>query len=458
MNFTQNTGTNPFDDFDFTGSSSLTGAPSQPKPPISISISTGGDDFAGFFDKTPEKLPRSTSFSDLAPGGDLAADFDDWSGFSPPKSPSILSPRVKQAAKRASARRNVEQGLGKGGGGGGSKIFSPRTKKTTASQPSTPKASTPRSSSDRRDAQEDLSKTTILRTILQKILQFSRHTSQSAQQSLALAYAELDKFVANPQYRHCGQAVDGLLQVYQTLKQLEHDLGIMDKRLIFNYEGLKKLAVQLGGQQAEIFQRCQVICEEIRGQAIKHDPYGASSPARTPKKGSVRELETQYGLGAANVIETLTSMNASSGDSCNFSDKQLTGFVSLRKTEGMTFMRKWTDVFFVLNNDRLVAFKDDSDIRRAKPILDIRIHGKMQIGQFKPYPTKNGIIMSSKFQELDQTLGGGQVAEWNTMFKFGSRNKMKFELWKKALGAVITYQRKKDPTLAIKRSFSFGAN
>jgi hypothetical protein len=462
MNFTQSPGTNPFDDFDFTGSSS-TGAASQP-----ISISTGGDDFAGFFNPTPtKKIPRTSSFTGLAPGEGLAADFDDWSGFSntPPKSPSVLlSPRVKLAAKRASARRTREDNGGLLG------ITSPRSRTTsrTAVPPQPPqppqppppqlKVSTPRSSSDRRDAQEDLSKTSVLRIILQNILQFSKYSSKSAQQSLALHYAELDKFVSNPQYRNCGQAVDGLLQVYTTLKQLEHDLGEMDKRLIVNYEHLKVLAVQLGGQQADIFQKCQIICEEIRGQAVTHDPYNASSPERTPKRGSVRELETQYGLGASDVIVSLDSMNKSSGDSCTFSDKELTGFMSLRKTEGVAFMRKWTDVFFVLNNDRLVAFKDNTDIRRAKPILDVRIHGKMQIGQFKPYPTKGGILMSSKFQELDQTLGGGGVAEWNTLFKFGSKNKMKFELWKRALSSAITYQRKKDPMLAIKRSFSFGEN
>ena len=70
-------------------------------PPISTSTGYDGDeDVAGFFNKTPEKLPRSTSFSDLAPGEDLAADFDDWSGFAntPPKSPSILFPNVELVA------------------------------------------------------------------------------------------------------------------------------------------------------------------------------------------------------------------------------------------------------------------------------------------------------------------------------------------------------------------------
>jgi hypothetical protein len=241
--------------------------------------------------------------------------------------------------------------------------------------------------------------------------------------------------------------------------------------------------MQLGGQQALIFQRCQTICENIRGQPVPHDPYGASSPRRkgTPKKGSVLELETQFGLGSSHVITTIQDMcrgnkgnggqggkggkgggygrartESSTGD-CVLQDKQLSGMLSLRQTDGVKFMRKWTDAFFVLNNERLVVFKDSTvDIRRAKPIMDVKLHGKMQITGFKPYPSKKGVIMSCKYQELDQTLGE-QGNVWKTIFKFGSRDKSKFELIKFALNSVVTFQRKKDPTLAVKRSFSFGA-
>jgi len=298
----------------------------------------------------------------------------------------------------------------------------------------------------------------FLRAILQKVLKFSASQSRTSQHSLSLAFAEMDQFVANPRYRDCDQAIDGLLEVYRTLKQLEHDIGEMDPRLIGNYENLKKLAMQLGGQQGIIFSKCQEICEEIRGQPVPHDPYGASSPPRTPKKGSVVELESQYGLGALDIQGHLAKLNNIAGNECTLIPGQLSGYMSLRKTEGhMSWMRKWTSVFFVLNNDRLVMFKDNMDIRRSKPILDIRMHPKMQISGFKPYTTNTGVIVSCKFQELDQTLGDGKRSEWTTMFKFGSQNKGSFELWKQALMAVATFHRKKDPTMALKRSFSFGA-
>ena len=464
---------NPFDDLDFL---SNTTAPSntqhslRPPPvvtmpsPVAQILST--DDYGGFFD-SPTKSPVSKhnqSFSDLHSG--VTDDFDDWSGFGSPnkntsnKSPSnirlkkrtsVLSPRVMQAAKRSSSRRTSSKRP--------SSAYQTNFVVSPPSRSSTKKSiGTPRSSMGRMDAKKDDAKTQVLIGILTKIMQFSRSNSTVAQNSLSLTYAELDKFVANPRYRDCNQAIDGVLEVYRTLKQLEHDIGQMDKRLIQNYENLKKLAMQLGGQQAILFSRCQVICEEIRGQPVPHDPYGASSPPRTPKKGSVLELESEYGLNASAIVSHLETLNQSSGNKCALERGQLTGYMSLRKTDGvLTKMRKWQLAFFVLNNDRLVVFKDDRDIRRTKPILDIRMHGKMQISGFKPYQTKNGVIVSCKFQELDQTLGHGkQKNEWSTMFKFGNQNKSLFELWKQAMMSVVTFHRKKDPTMALKRSFSFG--
>ena len=179
---------------------------------------------------------------------------------------------------------------------------------------------------------------------------------------------------------------------------MEHDFGEMDPRLIKSYESLKKLAMQLGGQQAFIFEKCQLICEEIRGQPVEQDPYGASSPKRNgfgddddaPRKDLLSQLECQYGLGSDDVITTIKEMNSKfttyhesassmnrrrSGSSgvgrgrsestvgCVIKDKQLTGMLCLRLTDGIKILRKWTDAFFVLNNERFVVFKDD---RRRK--------------------------------------------------------------------------------------------
>jgi hypothetical protein len=81
----------------------------------------------------------------------------------------------------------------------------------------------------------------------------------------------------------------------------------------------------------------------------------------------------------------------------------------------------------------------------------------MQIDEFKPYVMKNGVIMSMKFQELHSAeLGASNLNSWKTLFKFGSKDKSKFELLKYAFKSVITFQRKKDPQLAVKRTFSFG--
>ena len=44
--------------------------------------------------------------------------------------------------------------------------------------------------------------------------------------------------------------------------------------------------------------------------------------------------------------------------------------------------------------------------------------------------------------------------ETNTLYI--SKNKSLFELWKQAMMSVVTFHRKKDPTMALKRSFSFG--
>ena len=157
------------------------------------------------------------------------------------------------------------------------------------------------------------------------------------------------------------------------------------------------------------------------------------------------------------------------------------GTLMLRQIGGVKFLRKWMECYFILNNERLVVYKMDAaatdttfstaaaTAARAAagtPVLDIRLHGNMKIAGFKPYPTKTGIIMSCKYQEMDQTLGsggggggggGGGSGTWKTLFKFGSKDSVEFELIKCAMNAVITFQRKKDPTLAVKRSFSFGS-
>jgi hypothetical protein len=107
------------------------------------------------------------------------------------------------------------------------------------------KRRTPPTSTRRPNKKRNTSKNNKLYLILDKISTFSKHSSNAAQQSVALAYAELEVFVSNPQYRHCDQAIDGLLGVYTTLKQMEHDCGTMDPRLVKAYENLKKLGTVL---------------------------------------------------------------------------------------------------------------------------------------------------------------------------------------------------------------------
>ena len=241
--------------------------PSRPEPIVTM---PSNDDYGGFFD-SPVSNKNNQSFSDLRQedGADDWSGFstteavDDWSAFSPQKQTlkktgSSLSPRVFAAAKRSSKRRSTNP-------------FSPRSTSGTSPPPQPPpppthaptsptpstisfqKKGTPRSTSaDNHDANVDTSKNNKIYQILDKISTFSKHSSNAAQQSVALAYAELEVFVSNPQYRHCDQAIDGLLGVYTTLKQMEHDCGTMDPRLVKAYENLKKLGTVL----CSCFSRC----------------------------------------------------------------------------------------------------------------------------------------------------------------------------------------------------------
>ena len=122
-------------------------------------------------------------------------------------------------------------------------------------------------------------------------------------------------------------------------------------------------------------------------------------------------------------------------------------------------MKKWVPAYFCLTNGRLAVYRSRATVRERSPIVEVIVHGKMRISGYKTYPQKSGPpVMALKFQELDQTLGlsGPQGAKWETLFKFGATKGMTFELWKAAFNAVITFKRKKDPKLAMKRTFSFG--
>ncbi len=476
------------------------------------------DDAGGFFDSPPQQHASSSpvkahnmSFTGLAEagggdgggGGGSGGGFDDWSMFetSPVASPaqtrlgrkqSNLSPRVFEAAQRAARRRsgsNLPPSPARKEQSSVQKAFdfddasdssssdsdssdSDSSDSDGAAAPSSaaaaaaaaPNGTPHRTRQIRVDTQEDQAKTNELLSILHKVSNFSRHKSAAARDSLALAYAELDRFVKNPQYRDAGQAIDGLLEVYRALKQLEHDYGSMDKRLVSAYETLKKLAMQLGGQQADIFSRAQQICVEIRGTPVPEAPRAGEGPA-TPKRGNVTELERSYGLSAPRVLESLRPLleqcraTAANKDTKLQQGGQLSGPLLMRKSSKMMF-RKWSPAHFVLTNRRLVIFRGAGDAqRRAKPVVDVRMHGKMRLADFKPYPQKGGgVILSCKVQELDQTLGenGPAGAKWQTLFKFGSVRSARFELWKAAVNAAIRFNRKKDPRLAIKRTFSFG--
>lgn len=234
--------------------------PSRPQP---IATMPSNDDFGGFFD-SPVSNKNNQSFSDLRKeGGAMDDDWsgfetteavDDWSAFSPQKqmkkTGSNLSPRVFAAAKRSSKRRSTNPFSPRGTSGTPPPPQPPQPPQPPHPPPTSPtpstisfqKKGTPRSTSaDNHDAKVDTSKNNKIYQILDKISTFSKHSSKAAQQSVALAYAELEVFVSNPQYRHCDQAIDGLLGVYTTLKQMEHDVGTMDPRLVKAYESLKKL-------------------------------------------------------------------------------------------------------------------------------------------------------------------------------------------------------------------------
>ena len=75
-----------------------------------------------------------------------------------------------------------------------------------------------------------------------------------------------------------------------TLKQMEHDYGSMSQRLIDAYETLKRLALSLGAQQANIFSRAKAICEGIRTQRDGNRRRTSSdlSPAPLHRSQTVR--------------------------------------------------------------------------------------------------------------------------------------------------------------------------
>jgi hypothetical protein len=380
------------------------------------------------------------------------------------KKKSSLSPRVLALARKSSVRRALESSLsprlrqplfGEGSGG-------PPPPPVPSKQQPAPPSKPPRlqmSRQSRADSEGDRGKTNKLLAILNKLTKYTGRKSSQASQILTLAYEELALFIQNPQYRDAAAAVDGLLEVYTAIKRIEHDFGAMDPRMIRAYESLKKLAVQLGAQQAEIFARAEAICEGIRQEdgPVTSAMSNKDRPV-TPSKSHVASVERRYGLSSDGVQQMLRpfARDADGAGAAELHAGQVSGPLLLRRG---TLMKKWVPVYFCLTNGRLAVYRSRAAVREGSPIVDVRVHGKMRMAGYKTYPQKGGPpVMALKFQELDQTLGlsGPQGAKWETLFKFGATKGATFELWKAAINAVITFNRKKDPKLAMKRSFSFG--
>ena len=443
-----------------------------------------------FFD-TPQKkqnktLSKAFTFSDMHTninfdeddfkGTDSSNDTDSseadsWDGFEPQLKAknSKLSPRVLALARKSSMRRKMQE----------VKVHQPNFDSQpppppypplakNKHQPPPPSTAPPPTalgsvSSHARhtlstDAAGDEAKTGKLKQILRQITQYTGRKSSSGAHSLLLAYEELALFIQNPQYRDSATAVDGLLEVYSAIKQLEHDFGTMDARLVNAYESLKKLAVQLGAQQAEIFNRAERICIQIRQQSGPVTIAAANvERPDTPKKGHFESVEHKYGLSSENVKQMLDPfLNNVSASIAKFYPGQLSGVLLLRRGK---LMKKWISAYFCLTNGRLAVYRSHTAVGEGDSLVDVRLHGKMRLSGYKTYPQKGRPpVMAIKLQELDQTLGlsGPQGAKWETLFKFGAIKGSIFELWKTAVNATITFHRKKDPTLALKKTFSFG--
>ena len=284
--------------------------------------------------------------------------------------------------------------------------------------------------------------------ILNKITKYTGRENSQGKQIIAIAYEELAQFVQNPQYRDSAAAVDGLLEVYTAIKEIEHDFGVMDARMVNAYEALKKLAVQLGAQQAEIFSRAEAICTRIRKKT------GPATSAMTNKKRPVtpsrshgESVERKYGLSSDKVQNMLQQLiqNTDRLDAPELHVGQISGPLLLRRGK---LMKKWVRAHFCLTNGRLAVYRSRDAVREGLPVVDVRIHGKMRMAGYKTYPQKGGPpVMALKFQELDQTLGLWPAGHRGDTIQIWCNERNYFELWKAAINAVIEFNRKKTRNL-----------